>query len=76
MECEDYRDPATPELFGFSYNSDGRSTPDDVSSVDGIPTEVGRSRKKKRGRPSMYLTGDPVDSWLDPDQHIEYKIGG
>ena len=78
MEVDDdsQTDPATPDLFAYSYNSDGRTTPDDTSSVDGVPSASTTTKKKRRGRPPIHLTGEPMDSWLDTDTDNEYKTGG
>lgn len=37
-EGEDAVEPDTPDLFAgsYGYNSDGRTTPDDTSSLDGM----------------------------------------
>lgn len=78
LGSDDMSDPATPDLFNGSYNgSDGRATPDDTSSLDGMTTTtVSHRRRKRRGRPPMYMTGEALDSWTDSNSQCQYKVGG
>ena len=72
--------PATPDLFNSSsaaYYSDGRATPDDTSSLDGMTTTTAcQPKRKRRGRPPVYLSGEPMDGWTDLDKGTQYKVGG
>ena len=72
--------PATPDLFNSSsaaYYSDGRATPDDTSSLDGMTTATAcQPKRKRRGRPPVYLSGEPMDGWTDLDKGTQYKVGG
>lgn len=76
-ESEDPATPATPDLFNGSYYSDGRATPDDTSSLDGMTTTTAcQPKRKRRGRPPVYLSGEPMDGWTDLDKGTQYKVGG
>lgn len=80
-DTEDYGEshtPATPDLFNSTYaGSDGRATPDDASSLDGMTTTTANPRKKKRrGRPPLYLTGEVIDGWTDSVTNVQYRVGG
>lgn len=80
----DSDEPDMPDLFGRAETSStGRVTPDDLSSVDGAAgtstptcTTSLRRRKKKRGRPPVYLKGEVLESWLERESGNKYSVGG